>query len=145
MPSRLAAKPIVNFQNINSFNYANQWIVSAGDSNVLYFQIINLDGCGCPLRYIPGIGSTNQPVGLKVTFPSIDCSQVLTLLAQQNPNDGSIWSVTIPTTSTPQTGNVNFQLFEGNSFKTFQGLQLLVVQYNNNGGDGTLPDNTFFF
>lgn len=143
MPSRLSARPIINFQNINSFKYANQWNIFAGDPNVLYFQVTDLDQCG--LRYIAGLGTSNMPVGLKVMFPSIDCSQVLTLIAQQNPNDGSIWSVTIPTTNTPQTGNVNFQLFEGNSYKTFQGLQLLVVNYTNDGSDPNLPDNTFFF
>ena len=57
MPSRLSARPIVNFQNVNSFKYANQWTVSAGNSNTLYFQLVDLDQCG--LRYLAGIGSGN--------------------------------------------------------------------------------------
>ena len=45
---RLSAKPIVNYTDINHFSYVNQWIVSAGDPNVLYFQLVDLDqGPGC--------------------------------------------------------------------------------------------------
>lgn len=142
--ARLSAKPIVAFQNVNSFKFANQWTVSAGDSSVLYFQLIDLDQCG--LRYMAGVGEQNQPIQMNVMFPSIDCSQKFTLVATPlNCPDGSIWSVTIPTTQTPQTGNVQFQLFEGNSTKTFSVLQMIVVQYPNDGGDGNLPDNTYFF
>ncbi len=140
---RLSSKPIVNFQNINSFKFAPQWEVSARDTNVLYFQIIDLDQCG--LRYIAGIGSSNEPVGVRVTFPSIDCSQIITLVAAQDPNDGSVWSVSIPSTSTPQTGNVRFQLFEGNNSKNWSVLQMMVVNYPNDGNDGSLSDNTTFF
>lgn len=145
---RLSAKPIVNFQNINSFKYANQWIVSAGNANTLYFQLVDLDSaCSpeCALRYISGIGALNQPVGLRVTFPSIDCNSIISLLATQQSLDGSIWSVTIPSILTPQTGNVMFQLFEGNNINNFVGLQLIVVNYQNSGSDSGLPDNTFFF
>jgi hypothetical protein len=143
MPSRLSARPIVNFQNVNSFKYANQWEISAGNTNTLYFQLVDLDQCG--LRYLPGGCVEGVPLALRVNFPSIDCSQVLTLLAQQNTCDGSIWSVAIPSISTPQTGNVMFQLFEGNNIQSFAVLQMLVVNYPNSGSDGTLPDNTFFF
>lgn len=140
---RLAAKPIVNFQNINSFKYAPQWIIQAGNFSTLYFQLVDLDQCD--LRYLAGIGSQNQPVALRVFFPSIDCSQVLMLLAVQNPNDQSIWSVTIPQTNTPQTGAVKFVLYEGNAVTNFQVQQMLVVEYGNDGSDGNLPDHTFFF
>lgn len=143
-PNRLSARPLVNFQNINSFKYSNQWIISAGNPDTLYFQVTNLDSCG--LRYIAGLGTTNTPVQMQVSFPSIDCNSAFTLIAQQDPNDGSVWSVSIPSTNTPQTGNVNFKLFEGNSWRTFQVLQMLVVGYpESSGGDGTLPDSTFFF
>lgn len=143
MPSRLSAKPIVNFQGINSYKTANQWSIYAGNNNTLYFQVVDLDQCG--LRYIPGIGVTNQPVGIKVIFPSIDCSKKLELIAQQQASDGSIWSVQIPVTNTPQTGNVMFQLFEGNNYSSFVVDQMLIVNFLNNGGDGSTPDNSFFF
>jgi hypothetical protein len=144
MPNRLSARPLLNWQNVNSFKYGNQWTISAGNPDTLYFQVTDLDQCG--LRYLAGIGTSNMPVQMQVGFASIDCNQAFTLIAQQDPNDGSIWSVSIPSTNTPQTGNVNFRLFEGNSWKTFAVIQMLVVGYpENNGGDGTLPDSTFFF
>lgn len=148
--ARLSAKPIVNYTTINSFSYANQWIVSASNTNTLYFQLINLDsGCSgeCQLRYIPGVGTSNQPVGLRVTFPSIDCTQIITMFATQvaPTEDASIWSVSIPSTITPQTGAVQFQLFEGNNINSFRVEQMICVNYNGSGSDGTLPDSTYFF
>ena len=145
--ARLSAKPIINFQNINSFDYAEQWIVRAGDQTTLYFQMVNLDGCpqDCPLRYILGLGSSNMPVQVRVTFPSIDCNSAFTLIAQQDPNDGSVFSVVIPYTSTPQTGNVQFVVYQGNNVSNFNVLQMMVVEYSSDGSDSNLPDNTFFF
>jgi hypothetical protein len=146
---RLSARAIVGFQNINSFRYAEQWIVNAGDQYTLYFQLIDLDAsCSeeCPMRYIAGLGAGNQPVALRVHFASIDCAKAFTLLATQDPNDGSIFSVTVPYTSTPQSGNVSFQLYQGNNINTFTVLQMINVIYPmNQGSDGSLPDNTFFF
>lgn len=144
---RLSAKPITNFQNINSFDYSSQWIVRAGDQTTLYFQIVNLDSCPseCPLRYILGIGTTNQPVQVRVTFPSIDCNTAFTLVAQQDPDDGSIFSVVVPYTSQPGTGNVQFTVYQGNNINNFSVLQMMNVEYSSDGSDGSLPDNTFFF
>jgi len=145
--ARLSAKPVTNFQNINSFDYAPQWTVRAGDQTTLYFQLVNLDSCpsDCPQRYIAGLGASNMPVQVRVTFPSIDNNSVFTLVASQDPNDGSVFSVVIPYTSTPQTGNVRFVVYEGNNVKNFSVLQMVVVEYPNDGSDGNLPDNTFFF
>ena len=60
--ANLSARPIVNFQNINSFKYANQWSMNAGSNITLYFQFVVLDQCG--LRYIVGVGASNQPDGV---------------------------------------------------------------------------------
>jgi len=88
---RLYAIPIINYNNINSFSYGNQWTIRAGDINTtLYFQLVDLNqgpqiSIGGPtalnsintlqpsnswLRYLAGIGNNNQPVGITVTFPS---------------------------------------------------------------------------
>jgi hypothetical protein len=160
--ARLTAKALVNFQNVNSFQYANQWNVNAGDTTTLYFQLADIDqgaynSIGGPLtyglpvaplsgnaglRYIAGVGSSNQPVAMKVTFPSIDNSKTLTLAALQDPNDGSIFSVTIPSTLTPAGGNVVFKLTEGLNIKTFSALNLLAVSYPGaDGSDGSLPNS----
>ena len=145
--ARLSARPIVDFQNINSFQYSSEWDVRAGDQTTLYFQIVNLDSCpmDCPQRYILGLGASNMPVQVRVTFPSIDCNTQFTLIAQQDPNDGSVFSVVVPYTNQPQTGNVQFVVYQGNNINNFNVLQMIVVEYSNDGGDGNLPDNTFFF
>ena len=140
---RLSAVPIVNFQNINSFKFASTWICQAHNTYTLYLKLVDLDQCN--LRYLAGIGAQNQPAALRVFFPSIDCSEIISLLAVQNTDDKSIWSVTIPSTNTPQTGAVKFVLFEGNTQTNFQVQQMIVVEYLADGGDGNLADNTFFF
>lgn len=159
--ARLTAKALVNFQNINSFQYANQWIVRAGDNTTLYFQLFDLDQgayntIGAPvfgapisplsgnagLRYIAGVGTSNQPAQLQVTFPSIDSTKSLKMIAQQDPNDGSVFSISIPSTFTPAGGNVIFKLLEGSNAKTFSGLNMLAVEYPGaDGSDGALPNS----
>jgi len=162
---RLTAKSLINYNSVNSFSYANQWTVRSGDNNILYFQLIDSDqgpynvianqnpnSYGSPInslssssgmRYIAGVGSSNQPASLLVTFPSIDNDKVLAINAVQDPNDGSIWSVSIPSTVTPSGGNVIFKLTEGTNIKSFSVLNLIAVEYpQNDGSDGTLPNRT---
>lgn len=136
---RLSAIPLINFQNINSYQSASQWIVRASDPNTLYFQLVDLDQNS--LRYIAGVGLSNQPASVSVIFPSIDSSKVLTLTAVQNVNDGSVWSVSIPSTSSPQTGNVKFQVVEGANARSFFVTQMIVVEGEGCGGDAPLADN----
>src|SRR5579863_4155520 len=112
----LSAKPIVNYCDVNMYSFGNQWTINAGDPITLYFQIIDTDqaiignssgaflfsgvtpvGTTAGLRYLVGIGSSNQPYSVQVTFPSIDRTKVLTYIATQaDPNDSSIWKVTLP-------------------------------------------------
>jgi hypothetical protein len=153
---RLSARPILNYANINSFSPGNQWIVRAGDPNTLYFQLVDLDqgpaniiggviplfGPGASvlsgnlgLRYIPGIGVSNQPVSISVTFPSIDDTKVLTYPATlADPNDGSIWKVTIPALQSPNSGNVQFSVGEGTNIRRFSVLNLISVEFPLSGG-----------
>lgn len=159
--ARLTAKALVNFQSINSFQYANQWIVRAGDTTTLYFQLVDLDQgayntvgalvFGAPIqslsgnggqRYVAGAGVGTTPVQLQVTFPSIDNSKTLKLVALQDSNDGSVFSVTVPATLTPAGGNVIFKLVEGTNAKSFSVLNLLAVEYPGaDGSDGSLPNS----
>jgi hypothetical protein len=153
---RLSARPLLNYASVNSFSYGNQWIIRAGDPNVLYFQIVDLDQgptsvVGGPnpsfgfsgastlsgntgLRYMVGVGSGNQPAGITVTFPSIDDAQVLNSQAIQDPNDKSIWSVSLGQNQKPNSGNVVFAVSEGNSIRRFSVLNLLSVEYPQNDG-----------
>jgi hypothetical protein len=184
--SNLSVRAIINYANINNFSYANQWVVGENNSYQLYFQLIDLDQqpnpsfigqnaiVGFPfaivgnnitanaLRYLPGVGSVNQPVSITVTFPSnapalntyqsqtygnyyqtpinfpdANPGMNFTLVATQaDPNDASIWYVTIPTTYSPNSGNVQFTLTQGAggmSVINFSVLNLISVTSLNDG------------
>jgi hypothetical protein len=146
---RLSAIPLINYQNVNSFCTANQWQIRALEINTLYFQLIDLDNsCGmnsCPMRYIAGVGSSNQPASMIVTFPSIDCTQTIRATATQDPNDGSIWSVTLSSVQRPYGGSVQFALTQGNNTNYFSVLNMLCVENPRNcGSDGGLQDSGTF-
>ncbi|NJO48115.1 MAG: hypothetical protein HC840_00200 [Leptolyngbyaceae cyanobacterium RM2_2_4] len=153
---RLSARPLLNYVNVNNFSYGNQWIIRAGDPNTLYFQVFDLDQgpasvVGAPnpvfgfqgsaslagnigLRYMVGVGSGNTPAGITVTVPSIDDTQVINLQAVQDPNDKSIWSVTLGPNHKPGSGNVQFAVAEGNSIRRFSALNVLGVEDPTNDG-----------
>jgi len=145
---RLSARPLLNYANVNNFSYGNQWIVRAGDPNVLYFQVVDLDQgpsqtignqiFGAPtlsgnvgLRYMVGASAA---ASIAVTFPSIDDSQAITAQAVQDPNDKSIWSVTLGPNQKPNSGNVIFAVTEGSATRRFSALNLISVEYPQNDG-----------
>lgn len=156
---RLTARPLTNFNTINSFAYGNQWGIRSGEPNALYFQLFDLDqgpvnviaqpiigstsnlSGNVGLRYIAGVGSANQPAGVAVTFPSIDSSKVITVNAvQADPNDGSIWMVLLSSSQSPFSGNVQFAVTEGSVTRRFSVLNMISVENpTNDGSDGTLP------
>jgi hypothetical protein len=157
--ARLTAKALTNFQSVNSFQYANQWTVRAGDNSTLYFQLVDMEqgsfnsignqAYGTPmnslagnvgLRYMAGIGGGNTPVVVTVTFPSIDTAKTLQYSATVNSSDPSIFSVSIPTTAIPSGGNVIIKVEEGSNVKTFSVLNMIAVEFpGNDGCDGSLP------
>lgn len=148
---RLSANLIVNYANINQFGYANQWNIRAGDPNVLYFQIVDLDqninntngsngqnlnGPTSSLRYLVGIGSSNQPFGVQAIFPSIDDTKMLTVQAvQADAADSSIWKVTLAPTQMVNSGNVVIAVTEGNSVRKFKLMNAIAVEFP--GTDGS--------
>lgn len=153
---RLSARPLLNYANVNNFSYGNQWTIRAGEQNVLYFQLVDLDqgpanvvGQFAPinqfgansalsgsvgLRYMAGVGSANQPVGVTVTFPSIDDLQMINATAVQEPDDKSIWKVTLNENQKPNSGAVIFAISEGGRTRRFNVLQLMAVEYPQNDG-----------
>lgn len=152
---RLSAKPIVNWCNVNMYSFGNQWIVRSGDQLVLYFQLLDQDqavqgngagfgvvfsgiaplGTTDGLRYLLGVGSANQPFGVQVTFPSIDNTKQLTYIAQQaDPNDSSIWKVSLPASQSPAGGNVLFTVQEGTSIRRFSVMNMIAVEDPTNNG-----------
>lgn len=150
---RLTARPLLNYANVNSFSYGNQWIIRSGDPNTMYFQIVDLDqgpanviGQFAPanqfganstlsgnigLRYMVGVSGV---AAITVTFPSIDDTAVITATAVQDPNDKSIWSVTLGPNQQPASGNVQFAVAEGNSIRRFSALNILSVENTFNDG-----------
>jgi hypothetical protein len=140
---RLSANALLSFASVNSFIYGEQWMVNQGDPNTLYFQVVDLDQVASidiprmpipGLRYMVGIGMANQPYGIQVIFPSIDDRKLLSLTAvQADPNDASIWSVTIPASATPTSGNVQFQVAEGTNIRRFTVMDMIQVALTNCG------------
>ena len=143
---RLSCNFIVNYANINQFAYQDQWKIRAGDPVTLYFQLIDLDqpaaGCDCTslngtgLRYLAGINLVSPAVpNIIVSFPSIDNSKVIQLIASQaSPFDASIWQVSLLPTQVPGSGNVLFQINEGTATRTFKKTNGMAVELA--GSDG---------
>jgi hypothetical protein len=140
------------------YSFGNQWIVRNGDPITLYFQILDVDqavqgnnaipfggyggftgsvfsgitgvGTTAGLRYLVGVGTDNQPYGVQVTFPSIDSNQVVTIKATQaDPNDSSIWKVSIPANQAIGGGNVQFAVTQGTSTYRFNVTNMLGVEF----------------
>lgn len=128
---RLSAKAIINYSNINSYKFGNQWTVRSGDANTLYFQLVDLDQDG--IRYLPGLSDEDAPT-LVVTFPSIDDDAVIALDAAMEANDRSIWSIAIPADSSPSSGNVRFALTADGVTRRFSVLNLMSVENPLNDG-----------
>jgi len=151
---RLSAKPIINYCDVNNYVFGNQWTIRSGDPNTLYFQILDIDkavggnnqgfglfsgitavGTTAGLRYLLGVGVANQPYGIQVTFPSIDDTQLLTAIAvQADPNDSSIWKVSISSSQMVGGGNVQFALQEGTATRRFSVLNMLGLEFPQSNG-----------
>ncbi len=130
---RLSAYLIKNYANINQFAFESQWQIRAGDPNTLYFQLVDLDQDG--LRYLAGIGLSNQPFGVTVKFPSIDDALEINATAvQADAADPSVWKVNIASTQQPNAGNVIFSVTEGSDTRTFKLTNALQVEFPGNDG-----------
>jgi hypothetical protein len=153
----LSAKPIITWGGVNSYVFGNQWIINNGNTQALYFQILDTDqaiinynssnffagpftgitavGSTAGLRYLVGIGSQNQPYQVQVTFPSIDPNQQLTVTAiQADPNDSSIWYVNLAPSMLVGGGNVQFTIYQGNNIMRFSVIDILDVLFPTTNG-----------
>ena len=154
---RLTSVPIINFSNINSFQESSQWTIRASDPNTLYFQLFDLDNTVStqspfsalnggffnaaiqtyPQRFLAGVGSSNQPFTMTVTFPSLSVGRTLTYTATPDPNDASVWSFSLPGYANvgygPSSGNVVFSLTQGINTWTWTVQNMLAVELTNQG------------
>lgn len=152
---RLTSTSIIKFSNINDFHTASQWMIRASDPSTQYFQLFDLDNTSTspynalnsgffnaaiqssPQRYIAGVGSSNQPATMTVTFPSLDPTLTLTYSATQDPNDGSVWHFDLPGYASagvaPSSGNVIFSLTQGSKTMTWVVQNMIAVEMTNQG------------
>ena len=152
---RLTSQALINFSTINDFQNASQWTIRASDPNTLYFQLFDLDNVSkppyvamnsgffnaaiqtSPQRYIAGVGVSNQPISMTVTFPSLSPANTFTYTATPNPNDASVWSINIPgyasAAQSPASGNVIFSLTQDTSTWTWTVINMVAVEMTNMG------------
>lgn len=152
---RLTSQAIINFANINDFQNSAQWIIRASDPNTLYYQLFDLDNVDTvpysapwnggffginqttPQRYMAGVGSSNQPFSMTVTFPSLDLRNVITSTATVDPNDSSVWHINLPgyanVAMAPSSGNVVFSLTQGINTWTWTVVNMIAVEMTNQG------------
>lgn len=137
---RLSAKPIVNYANINNFDFGNQWTIRAGDPNTLYFQVVDLDktdntSCKSAQRYMAASAQDPAvPPVMTVTFPSIDDANQITATATQVPGDDSLWMVTLTPDEIPGSGAVQFSLNVDGVIRRFGVLGMMSVEYPDSDG-----------
>ena len=104
---RLSAKPIVAYQNINSFRFATEWTIRDGEANTLYFQLIDLDQED--LRYIP----IDDDFEVSMEFPALDAAAVITKVGvTPSQLDRSVVAVTLNASDAVSSGNVRIAVTE---------------------------------
>lgn len=126
---KLSAKFLKNVSNINTFQYVNQWDISEGSANRLYFQII--DKLKDSLRFI----TQATTYSVSVTFLSIDSSSEITKVATQPfADDKSIWYIDLSASEVPNSGAVKFSITQDSVESKFKVEQAIVVDLLENGG-----------
>ena len=152
---RLISQAITNFSNINDFQVTSQWVIRATDPNTLYYQLFDLDNMSqppyvpmnsgffnaaiqtSPQRFLAGVGVSNQPFSMTVTFPSLDPTRIFTFTATPDPSDASVWSIVIPGYTSaavaPASGNVIFSLTQGIKTWTWTVINMVSVEMTNQG------------
>lgn len=126
---KLSAKFLKNVSNINTFQYVNQWDISEGSANRLYFQII--DKLKDDLRFI----TQATTYSVSVTFLSIDTSaEIIKSATQAFADDKSIWYIDLTASEVPNSGAVKFSITQDSVESKFKVEQAIVVDLLENGG-----------
>jgi hypothetical protein len=137
---RLSAKMLKNVSSVNHFQYEDQAYLVEGQTNEIYFQLVDLDKLTYgkdsealpdhPLRYMPASGAT-----LEASFDSLYDEEKFTKSATQPfTQDPSIWKIELTEEELPKTGNFSFVLTEGSSKKKVVVRFAINVQLNDVGG-----------
>lgn len=129
---RLSAKTLKNVDSLNSWQYAENWIVRqfgmSGEAATLYFQLVNLDRDN--IRYMPSALATAS-----VTFSNLNDELVIVKTAQiAFADDRSIWKIDLTDADLPASGNVIFSLTDSGKTYRFNITNGLSVELVNAGG-----------
>jgi hypothetical protein len=120
---KLSVKFLKNVANINTFQYASQWNISEGSSQVLYFQFV--DKLKDDLRYMSQADTIDE---VSVIFLNIDeASEIIKTATQAFPDDKSIWTITLDSDEVPNSGAVKFSITEDGQERRFRVEQAIVV------------------
>lgn len=120
---KLSVKFLKNVANVNTFQYASQWNISEGSSQVLYFQFI--DKLKDDLRYMSQADTIDE---VSVIFLNIDeASEIIKTATQAFPDDKSIWTITLDSDEVPNSGAVKFSITEDGQERRFRVEQAIVV------------------
>lgn len=125
----ISARPLKNFQNINSYLQATEWTVRKDEPKRIYLQLVDLEQDG--LRYL----SQATAYSLSVTFPALNPLNAITKAATQaSALDRSIWYVDLSANENPSTGSVKVSITEDGVTKSFSMMSALTVELLNDGG-----------
>lgn len=120
---KLSVKFLKNVANVNTFQYASQWNISEGSSQVLYFQFI--DKLKDDLRYMSQADTIDE---VSVIFLNIDeASEIIKTATQAFPDDKSIWAITLDSDEVPNSGAVKFSITEDGQERRFRVEQAIIV------------------
>lgn len=120
---KLSVKFLKNVANVNTFQYASQWNISEGSSQVLYFQFV--DKLKDDLRYMSQADTIDE---VSVIFLNIDeASEIVKTATQAFPDDKSIWTITLNSNEVPNSGAVKFSITEDGQERKFRVEQAIVV------------------
>jgi len=125
---RLGIRVITNYQNINSFTFAQEWLIRSGDTKTLYFQLVDLDTPD-QIRYMLPSGSS-----VTVYFPSVGADSLEKIAVQADVLDSSIWGVSIIDTDQLSSGSVYFDVVINGVSNEFAVSQVLNIELNGANG-----------
>jgi len=125
---RLGIRVITNYQNINSFTFAQEWLIRSGDTKTLYFQLVDLDSID-QIRYMLPSGSS-----VTVSFPTVGGVALEKVATQTDVLDSSIWGVSILDTDQLSSGSVYFEVVINGVSNTFAASQVLNIELNGVNG-----------
>jgi len=125
---KLSARFLKNVADVNCFQYVDEWDISEGSAQTLYFQVV--DKLKDDIRYL----SQATTLSVSVTFLSIDTDEEIEKTATQPfSDDKSIWCVSLDADEVPNSGAVVFTLTEDSVDKKFKVEQAIVVDLLANG------------